>query len=429
MKKNLFIILSLLFAVSLFSCKNQKETVTPEELCFDIQNIQIDMAYSALKELYDPEPFEQLKADVISGKADRLECIFRIQEILRGYKCAHLNLQPNDSEVLYSKILPFYFYCFGNDYHIYWTIPKYKKYLGWKLVNIGGQTVEEAREKLCNYSSFPYETVSGEKYVFEYPQSYINYKAAGLVQKSGKINITLESHDGKIKTFNCPPINPSRIQRWMKISPEKENKVIMHNDTSKNYAVSTSSEKKAIYVQYNSCRPDDNYSCQQWFADIVSELNTGKYNTIVFDVRYNPGGYMSIEWMINNELWKNKSEFDKYNLALVTSGRTYSCATWFMNDFIRNYPQVKIFGEETGQAVFNYTDVDINNNRKKLNCHFNFPHILDTEIPELYKRAEEVTHSDIHCGTLPDVEVYEKFEDFMKGEDTIYNKIYEYFNK
>ena len=78
--------------------------------------------------------------------------------------------------------------------------------------------------------------------------------------------------------------------------------------------------------------------------------------------------------------------------------------------------------------MFNYTDIDINNNRKKLNCHFNFPHILDTEIPELYKRAEEVTHSDIHRGTLPDVEVYEKFEDFMKGEDTIYNAIYDYFN-
>ena len=46
----------------------------------------------------------------------------------------------------------------------------------------------------------------------------------------------------------------------------------------------------------------------------------------------------------------------------------------------------------------------------------------------LYKRAAEVTHSDIHRGTLPDVEVYEKFEDFMKGEDTIYNAIYEYFN-
>ena len=68
------------------------------------------------------------------------------------------------------------------------------------------------------------------------------------------------------------------------------------------------------------------------------------------------------------------------------------------------------------------------NNLKKLNCHFVFPQQLDDQ-PELQKRAREVTHSDIHCGVLPDVEVYEKFEDFMKGEDTIYNKIYEYFNK
>ena len=201
----------------------------------------------------------------------------------------------------------------------------------------------------------------------------------------------------------------------------------MHNNTRKNYAITTSPEKQTIYVQYNNCREDENYICQKWFADILSEMNTGKYNNIVFDVRYNPGGYSSMQYMINNELWRNKSEFDKFNIALVTSGRTYSCATWFINDFLRNYPEVKIFGEETGQAVFNYTNVPIINKLKKLNCNFNFPKQLD-EVPELYKRAAEVTHSDVHRGTLPDVEVYEKFEDFMKGEDTIYNAIYDYFN-
>jgi len=428
MKKSLLIILSLLSALGLASCKKAEESVTPEELCFDIQRIQIDMAHSAVRELYDSAPFELLKEDVMAGNADRLECIFRIQKILSGYKCAHLNLQPNDSNVLYSKILPFYFYCFGNDYHIYWTIPKYQKYLGWKLVKINGSPVTEAREKLCNYAPFPYETVSGEKYVFDNAQSYTNYKAAGLVQKNGKINITLESPDGKIKTITCNVIKPSKNTRWVKVSPEKENVLIMHNNTRKNYAITTSPEKQTIYVQYNNCREDENYICQKWFADILSEMNTGKYNNIVFDVRYNPGGYSSMQYMINNELWRNKSEFDKFNIALVTSGRTYSCATWFINDFLRNYPEVKIFGEETGQAVFNYTNVPKINKLKKLNCNFSFPKQLD-EVPELYKRAAEVTHSDVHRGTLPDVEVYEKFEDFMKGEDTIYNAIFDYFNK
>ena len=109
MKKSLVIILSLFCALGLASCKKAEELVTPEELSFDIQRIQIDMAHSAVRELYDPEPFERLKEDVMAGNADRLECIFRIKKILSGYKCAHLNLQPNDSNVLYSKILPFYF--------------------------------------------------------------------------------------------------------------------------------------------------------------------------------------------------------------------------------------------------------------------------------------------------------------------------------
>ena len=428
MKKRLFLILPLLFALVLSACKNQKETVSPEELCFDIQRIQIDMAYSALKELYDPQPFEELKADVMAGKTDRLECFFRIQKILKGYKCLHLSLQPLDADLLYSKVLPFYFYCFGNDYHIYWTIPEYKKYLGWKLVKIGECSVEEARRRLLDCSVLSYETITGEKYEFENLFSYINLQTAGLVQKNGKISLTLEAPNGEIKTINCKALKPSKIRRFIKLRPEKENN-FYHNNKSKNYRIITSEEKQTVYVQYNSCREDESYICQKWFADIISELQTGKYNTVVFDLRYNPGGYATMEFMINNEMWRYKSEFDKYNLVMITSGRTASCATWFMNDFLRNYPQVKIFGEETGQAVFNYTNRPPINKLKALNCNFAFPKELDTEVPELYKRAEEVTHSDIHHGTLPDVEVYEKFEDFMKGEDTIYNAIYDYFNK
>ena len=77
--------------------------------------------------------------------------------------------------------------------------------------------------------------------------------------------------------------------------------------------------------------------------------------------------------------------------------------------------------------MYNYTGYHVGNNLKKLNCSFVFPQQLDDE-PELFKRAREVTQSDVHCGTLPDVEVSERFEDFMKGQDTIYNTIYDYFN-
>jgi hypothetical protein len=61
---------------------------------------------------------------------------------------------------------------------------------------------------------------------------------------------------------------------------------------------------------------------------------------------------------------------------------------------------------------------------KGLNCKFAFPKVLDEYTPliELKKRTDSY-----YRGIMPDVEVCENFEDFMKGEDTIYNAIYDYF--
>ncbi len=428
MKKSVLLIIALILLSVFTSCKNQKEIVTPKDLYYDIERIQIDMAYSPLKEDYDPAPFEQLKADVMTGKAGRLECVFRIKKILSEYNCAHLNLVPNDGYLLFGKRLPFIFYCFGNDNHLYLTTSKYKQYLGWKLVKIGGVSVEEAREKLINYELSPYETAVGEKYEFEVSMNLLSLKEAGLVQKNGKVSLTLESPDGLIKTINCRAGYRNLFNKWVKLSPEKQNQLLKHFDTSKKYMVTASEEKQTVYAQCNSCDEDESYSVQNWFSDIISELNTGQYKTVVFDLRYNPGGDGAFELALNNELWKYKSELDKYNLALVATGRTYSCSLRFINLVLMYYPQVVLFGEETGQAIFNYTGYHKGNNLKKLNCEFIFPQQTDDQ-PELQKRAREVTHSDIHCGVLPDVEVFEKYEDFMNGEDTIYNAIYNYFRK
>ena len=85
MKKNPLVISALLMFALIFStvsCATTKQTVSTEDLLRDIYCIQLDMEYSALKELYDPEPFEQIKADLADGKIDRKECIYRLQEII-----------------------------------------------------------------------------------------------------------------------------------------------------------------------------------------------------------------------------------------------------------------------------------------------------------------------------------------------------------
>ena len=112
MKKSLSIFALLLLLVLAFGVASCKKTdaqkVQPEKLCYDIQKIQLDMEYSALKDLYDPEPFEQLKADVMAGKIDRKECIFRLKEIFCAYHVVHLRLAvAQDNHDFSSGIFPF----------------------------------------------------------------------------------------------------------------------------------------------------------------------------------------------------------------------------------------------------------------------------------------------------------------------------------
>lgn len=429
MKKCLFFLLQILLILSLAGCRpSAEEEVTPKDLYYDIERMQIDMKTSAFKDVYDPQPFDLLKEEVMEGKLNRLECIFRLREILKDYKCVHLSLIPVDYNDLYGKIIPFYFYCFGKDYHVYYTLPKYKKYLGWKLVEIGGAGIEEANKILSEDSVYPYETDMGAKYYMESNGiSYFALERAGLVQKKNKVSLALENREGKRVNLLCRPFTPTKNTMWCHAAPLKNSEILLHNNKSFLYRIKAVSDKKTVYMQYNSCMDNVDYSLKNWISDLLAQLKSGEYDTVVFDLRYNPGGTVASQTNLNYLLYKNKEELDKYNLALVATGRTYSCACMFINDFLRNYPQVKLFGEETGQAVFNYTLVSPNNYLKKLNCYFTYPTVLD-DVPELYKRAQEVTHTDIHCGSFPDVPAYESYEEWLHGEDGIYNAIYNYFN-
>lgn len=426
MKKSLLIILSLLSVLALASCKNQKEPVPPEELCLDIQKIQMDMEYSALKEFYDPEPFEVLKADVLAGKADKIECIYRLKEIISSYHVFHLALQTTqDNKDFGSVIIPFYIMLYGKDYHLYAATEEYKQYLGSKLLEIAGLPMQEVIERLSKYGS--YETPSGKQYCLSHRITVNTMKRAGLAEKNGSVKIKIQNKDGEIKIVKCKPVEALK-SRFYAVQPTIENPLFTFQDMNSYYGIKASQEKKTVYVHLNTINGDSDYLFTDLFKDLMTELKKNLYEIVVFDLRYNGGGKASYASLLTNLLSVSRQELEKYNLALVTSGNTYSAACWFINDFLMFFPKTVIFGEETGQAIYNYTDIYFSNILKTLQCEFIFPQGLDTANEYLIKRAREVTHSDIHRGTLPDVEVYENFEDFMKGEDTIYNAIYDYFD-
>ncbi len=420
---NILIILLIFCTVS---CATTKQTVSTEDLLRDIYCIQLDMEYSALKELYDPEPFEQIKADLADGKIDRKECIYRLQEIICGYHVAHLRLTTTkDNQDFTANILPFIFKCFGEDIHIVIAAKQYEKYLGAKVLEVGGVPIEEVLERLSKY--IPYENPCSVKYYLESTISYDNLNRVGLVEKNRKIKIKLQKDDGTIESFSCKPVYISET-KFSYLFPRKENPVLTVQDRNVDYSVKASKENGTVYAHFNRVWCNTEYRPINFFEDLMAELNSDSYNTIVFDLRLNGGGSPEIVTLLSHLLYDNKETFEKYNLAIITTGRTYSAACWFLNEFLRIFPEAVVFGEETGQAIFNYTDVPYSNVLKYLQCNFAFPNQIDDHVETLYKRAEEVTHSDIHRGTMPDVEACEVFEDWLNGEDTIYNTIYKYFN-
>ncbi len=420
---NILIILLIFCTVS---CATTKQTVSTEDLLRDIYCIQLDMEYSALKELYDPEPFEQIKADLADGKINRKECIYRLQEIICGYHVAHLRLTTTqDNQDFTANILPFIFKCFGEDIHIVIAAKQYEKYLGAKVLEVGGVPIEEVIERLSKY--IPYENPCSVKYYLESTISYDNLNRVGLVEKNRKIKIKLQKDDGTIESFSCNPVYISET-KFSYLFPQKENPVLTVQDRNVDYGVKVSKEKGTVYAHFNRVWCNTEYRPINFFEDLMEELDSDSYNTIVFDLRLNGGGSPEIVTLLSHLLYDNKETFEKYNLAIITTGRTYSAACWFLNEFLRIFPKAVVFGEETGQAIFNYTDVPYSNVLKYLQCNFAFPNQIDDHVETLYKRAEEITHSDIHRGTIPDVETWEVFEDWLNGEDTIYNTIYNYFN-
>ena len=418
MKKSVLLIIALILLSVFTSCKNQKETVTPEELCFDIQRIQIDISHSAMKSLYNPEPFEQLKQDVMDGKVDRLECIFRLQKIINNYHVAHLALSQQPKDQTAQILMPLQFYSFEDGYRVFITDKKYAKYLGWKLKEMAGLPVEQARDKIVDYYS--YETPSAANRLLERELNFYQLKHAGLLDKRGRLKVVLESPDGKLKAISFKKITSSKMKRFY-LYPEKGLPYHPYA-VNKNYGILSCKERRTLYIPYKSCFGIPEYPITELFSDMKKELQTGLYDTVVFDIRYNGGGMPREAIVFRHLFYDNREEFNKCNLAIVTSGWTFSAATWFLNDFLDVFPKTVIFGEETGQAVFNYTYV-MPYALRKLNCQFIFPQVLDDN-PVLRVRAQ-----DIYRGTMPDVEVHERYEDYMNGEDTIYNAIYEYFQK
>lgn len=416
MKKS--ILLCLFCALVLVSC-GKKDGFVSEKAKYDLEVVKLDIGQYILKDFYNPEPLDQLENDLIHKNLSRDEAIIRLSKILSEYNVCHLKLHINDPE-FYSESAPLVVNLFEDDYYIIGIEKQYEKYLGCKLIELGGYPIKEAVEKYRQY--FSYETPSSSKYVLENGINFKILRDAGMLDKKGRLPVTIKSTEGMNESITLKSCNLNQQTDFSFISVNAATSIRMNRNKRDCVSVVADADKKTIYYQTfafgSSSGRNENYA--ETFDQLIKQLESGNYNTVVFDMRYNPGGD-NTQYMFESLVYKNKEILQKHNLAVVTSGNTYSASVMFINYLYGQFPDLKFFGEETGQRIFHYTQVTPET-LPNLKCNIIFPRVTEG-LDNVAKRATDLTR-----GIMPDVEVHQTFDDFINGQDTIYKAIWDYYN-
>lgn len=415
--KNRFFITQITTLILLFSFSACTSTpkVTPEQLYWDIENVKIELSNPALEDVYNPVPLEELQKDILDGKVNRNECVNRLEEILNSYNIVHLCIQRNFSTDGFDEFLPILLKCFGNEYYVIGAISPYAKYNGWKVLAINDVPCMEAVQEIGKLMN--YETYAGRKYSLQIHQNKNALSRPGYVNKNQNVRFTFESADGITETCYIPFITEVQTPVFYDIPKEDP----LMNNTNKCYSTKYDEKTNTLYLHFNKFESDEDIIWGTFFNDFFEDIKSHDYKTIVIDLSHNVGGELYMAYGISSMFYANKEKINRSNLAIIISGQTYSAATFFLNDLIRTFPNAVLFGEETGQAVVNYTLIRPHH-LKNLDVDFSCPYLVQ-QSEELMKRSSDYTK-----GTMPDVEVYRTYEDAKNGINTIYVEIEKYFS-
>ena len=351
-----------------------------------------------------------LKGDL--EKLSELEINLRLIEIFAEIGDSHTSFS-------YKKYLsdyyPISFKKFGDEYRVMTIRKKYKNLLGAKLVAINGQKIETINDKLSAI------IIAENKTTIKYKaQQYFNLPEVlsycGII--SDKAYFTFSTDKGQ-KTIS--------LERE-KIKNMKSNSVsVLQYEPS--YVIKNANQlfwyeyfkdKKAIYFQYNSCwsrelekkyRGNDNPnlpSFEKTTTEIINLINNKQVDKFIVDMRFNSGGSSLQGTRFVNKLKNLNKSFNTY---VIIGNRTFSSAIINTLDF-RNKLNAVLVGEPTMGKANHYGEVKsfvLPNSKLRISYSTKYFEFLKDKNPD---------------SIYPDYNIRTNFEDFIKGKDTILNKIF-----
>ena len=363
--------------------------LTPAQWREDLQ-FAID-TFLARDRSFSPEAREQFRSAIsklqqtVEGKTDE-QIIVELAKAVALAKNAHtrLYLLRNRTEL---RRYPIRVWWFPEGLYVVRTTPEYSALLGARILQIGGHTVAQVKRAVVPLYA---GNDSWRTYISAYTMTSPDVlMGLGLVPETGKAEIAFIDRNGRRGRRELTPLPLHRsdqpTESWWDLCPTRprndgewvsaltlpaERLPLYVQNTESSYWSRFLPADRLLYLQFNrSGNAPSGESLAEFGRRTVAEIQTMDVKKIVFDVRFNTGGDLSIGRPFINQLGAFAKEH-KIKVYVITGRATFSAGIYHAMQ-LRQLADAILVGEPIGDILEIWSEGgNLLTPNSKLSLHF-----------------------------------------------------------
>ncbi|MBI9067603.1 MAG: hypothetical protein JEZ09_09950 [Salinivirgaceae bacterium] len=324
-----------------------------EDLEFAVKNLKSNhphIYYKVTEHAFNEE-VSIAKNSIATSKND-LEAFYAIKKVVAMIQDGHTQLFDRGSLGIESLRYPFRADQFSDGVFITVIDKQYERFLGAKILQIDGKSINEVLKKISQYVNIDndFGKIRPNTQSLTFAKTLFGL---GITNSDKNINIDLITREGdkeilqlKSREDKSPILWSNRINQaptkgaFVNASTLLNKKTPLHiqlqeDSTVLFYWFEHLKEEKAIYFQYNqvwATQPNADETWKQFTKRIWQYIDEHDIEKLIIDVRYNDGGNGRTMIPFINEIIKRERFCNKKNLFVLSGNRTYSASVIFMTE-------------------------------------------------------------------------------------------------
>ena len=327
------------------------------------------------------DSIEQLKS--IINELDYDDVKVELSKVVASIRDAH-------TSIIFpvNKYIPIKFYWFEDGIYVVRAIKKYKDLLYKKIVAIEGIEIEEVIDKLSSIISFENEHFFKAQSMKYIQVAEILY-GLRIIDSMDSMKISTNHGDFVLETVSSNEL--VYIQKALPIYARRAHE---------NFWYEYLEEDKKLYIKYNSCREDSEYTLKEKMNEVIKFIEKNAIHKLTIDLRNNLGGDSTLIAPLLDYIKSNNEINKKENLQVIIGRETFSSGLLNAYEF-KFQTNATLIGEPSGGKPNCYGEI----------LKFTLPNskFIVSYSTKYYKLIE----NDKVMALYPDKTIYEKIEDYL----------------